>query len=106
MGMSLKDFREYVRPIAQRLNDRGISVVDIIEAGVLLLGNKSFDDVGELVKASKGQPISKIYALQEILNISTLSAKERKNLLALRKNLEEADKHIEKLRASKTSTGC
>ena len=54
MSTRITDLKESVRPIAQHYNDAGFSIVDLINAGFVLLKDKSLDEVSYLIRVAKG----------------------------------------------------
>lgn len=55
MGTRLEDLKEFNREHVKRLRDSGLQMVDLINAGMVLLKNMTTEEVSTLIQISNGQ---------------------------------------------------
>jgi hypothetical protein len=54
MATRIKDLKDFARPVAERLCESGFHMVDLVNAGFVLLKDKSLDEIAKLIRVANG----------------------------------------------------
>jgi len=76
MATRITDLNDLVQPTAQWLNGRGLKMVDIINAGIYQLKDKTYDEVGDIIEFLNHQSMVLLQASTEIEAGAVVSAAE------------------------------